>query len=324
MDPLIFQPLIHRALWGGQKLKNLLGKQTGELKDAAESWEVCDLPGNQTLVTKGAFEGKPLRYLMESHRQQLLGKHAHFEKFPLLVKFLDAQEQLSVQVHPHSPTLHADGVMRPGKAEAWVVVQSAPESQMALGLKTGVTLEDLKEASENGDFSSCLHLYHPKPGDCIFLEPGAVHALGGGILVAEIQQPCDITYRLYDWDRVDQNGKPRQLHIDEGLASTKINLGPVHPVTPRSESTYSKHGQILVQCPHFEIRRHFGPATLALPHDQQMHVLIVIEGTLTYSNETWERGTTIVVPSEREPFIGKLSPNAIVLHSFIPDDAPTF
>lgn len=317
MDILLFSPLIKRALWGGTRLENELGKATGGVPDAAESWEVCDLDGNVSVVQQGAFAGRSLRDLMQEYAPELLGIHRALQTFPLLVKFLDAQQQLSVQVHPKAPVQLPDGSWQQGKTESWVVLDATPESRMYVGLRTGIGEKDLREAVRTSNFESCLHSYTPQVGDCIHLPPGTVHALGGGLLIAEIQQPSDITYRFYDWGRTDAKGRPRELHIEQSFATTNFDTGPIHPVTPRPAEGYPD-AELLVDCPHYLIVRHHGPQPLILPLDGRMHILIVIKGTASQKDIHLTRGQTAVIPASRAESKWELSDDAIVLDSFLP------
>ncbi|HWL09437.1 MAG TPA: type I phosphomannose isomerase catalytic subunit [Planctomicrobium sp.] len=320
MSPLRFKPLLKRALWGGTRLEQDLGKATGGVANAAESWEVCDLPGNVSVVSEGLLVGVSLRQLMEESVGDLLGIHSHLSQFPLLVKFLDAQHQLSVQVHPKDPILLPDGTWRSGKAECWIVIDAGPESRMFLGLQNGVTEQELRKAVMTGEFAVCLHSYHPKVGDCIYLEPGTVHALGGGLLVAEIQQPSDVTYRFYDWDRTDSQGNPRELHVEQSFAATNFDIGPVQPVVPRP-LTGQPGSEVLVESPHFVIHRRHRRGNWSLPKDDKMHVLIVLAGTVRQSNCLLVKGQTAVVPAARMESVWELNDDAIVLDAFLPDES---
>jgi len=317
-QPIQLVPLIKRAIWGGERLAQSLGKETGEFSDVAESWETADLPGNVCIVRNGPFAGKTLRQLVQDHPVELLGQHAHLKQFPILVKFLDAQSQLSVQVHPKNPVRLSDGTWRTGKAESWIVLDAQPESRMYLGLKPGITAKELRTAVQTGDFESCLHTCTPKIGDCFYLEPGTVHALGGGILVAEIQQPSDVTYRFYDWGRTDSQGRSRELHIEESFAATNFEIGAVHPVIP-TPLPDRQRSERLVRSPYFEILRHPGPGTWSLPDDRKMHVLIVLSGTARQKDLLLRKGETAVIPAGRIHASWQLSDDAILLDATLPD-----
>lgn len=316
-QPLFFNPIIKLALWGGTRLAQEFSKETGNAQDVAESWEVSDLPGNVSFVSSGPFAGWTLRKLMEEYPVDLLGRHAPQDRFPVMVKFLDAQQRLSVQVHPKDPTLMSDGVWRTGKAEFWVVVAADPSSQMHLGLRAGVSEQQFRRALTSGDFEDCLYAYRAQPGDCIYLEPGTVHSLGGGLLIAEIQQPSDVTYRLYDWERLDATGQLRQLHVEAGMAATSFDRGPVLPMTPRQWPGHP-HSEELVTSPHFVVHRHWGPAGLTLANDNAMHVFVMLNGRARQGEFQINRGQTIVIPAARKEFHWDLSADAIVLDAHLP------
>ncbi len=318
-SPLRFTPILKRALWGGTRLERELGKPAGGVSDAAESWEVCDLPGNVSVVRDGPFAGRTIRDLMKEFAKDLLGRHSHATQFPLLIKFLDASEQLSVQVHPKDPTQMPDGSMRPGKAESWFVVDADPENRMYLGLREGVDRPKLEAAAETGQFAECLHIHEAQRGELFYLQPGTVHALGGGLLIAEIQQPSDITYRFYDWDRTDSEGRPRELHAESAMESTNFDLGPVRPEPSRPYGERPGSATLL-KCPHFIIHRHEGPEPLSLPADECMHVLIVLAGTVSQGDFQLQKGETAVIPAARTLRDWTLSSDAFLLDSHLPAD----
>ncbi|WP_437204629.1 type I phosphomannose isomerase catalytic subunit [Planctomicrobium sp. SH664] len=316
MELLKFSPILKRAIWGGQQLEQVLNKAGSGQTDIAESWELSDVPDNASLVSHGSLAGISLRDLMIRQPQALLGRHASVTRFPLLVKFLDANRQLSVQVHPADSLDGKTGEIVSGKAEAWIVLASSPDSCMYLGLQPGITAAKLRTAIEENCFEQCLHRYHPQVGDCIYLAPGTVHALGGGLLIAEIQQTCDTTYRLHDWGRLDAQGRPRELHLEAGLAVTDYSAGPVLPVTPRP---LPGGGEELVVCPYFVIHRHTGPAVFELPHDERMHILVVLAGQVRAGGIELVKGETLLLPAARESTRVECSEDAILLDSFLPD-----
>lgn len=318
MDVLLFSPLIKRAIWGGTRLEKELGKLTGGIPNAAESWEVCDLPGDVSVVARGPMTGRSLRQITHEFPEDLLGIHHELRQFPLLVKFLDAQKQLSVQVHPKNPVQLPDGTWQAGKVETWVVLDCTSESRMYLGLRPGIGEVELREAVQRGQIENCLHVFVPKVGDCIHLDPGTVHTLGGGLLIAEIQEPSDVTFRFHDWNRTDSDGQPRELHIEQSFQGTDFDIGPVYPVTPSPAEGYP-NSELLVECPHYHILRHFGPRPLNLPQDDRMHVLVVLAGTASQNDVHLERGQTAVVPASRKESRWNLSNDAIVLDSFLPN-----
>lgn len=252
MDPLFFHPLVKRIVWGGRRLGELLGKPIGDHDDAAESWEVVDHGEDQSVVARGPLAGQTLHQLLTSRGPQLLGRRSQADQFPLLLKFLDCHRVLSVQVHPDDT--YASRMPQPdrGKTEAWYIIDSAPESVIYAGLKQGVDAEALQRAVTLGRAEEVLHAFHPEPGQCVFIPAGTVHALGGGLVVAEIQQSSDTTFRLYDWNRSGPDGRPRPLHLQRALEVTDYAGGPVHPQTPRPDGDGL---ETLVRCDHFILRR---------------------------------------------------------------------
>jgi mannose-6-phosphate isomerase len=223
--PLTFQPVFKRYLWGGRRLGTVLGKPIGDGDDYAESWEVADHEHGQSIVANGPLAGTALHELVISRGRELLGRHAPQPRFPLLFKFLDCQRDLSLQVHPSDAAAARLDPPDLGKTEAWVILDARPGSRVFAGLKQGCDPASLEGAVRTGRVDQCLHSFEAHPGQCIFIPAGTVHALGAGLLVAEIQQASDTTYRLYDWGRLGPDGQPRKLHIDRCTVSREASLG---------------------------------------------------------------------------------------------------
>jgi mannose-6-phosphate isomerase len=276
--PLRFQPLLKRYLWGGRKLETVLGKAIGPENDYGESWELSDHGEDQSLVAAGPWQNLPLSTLVQQHGPKILGRHHPQPCFPLLIKFLDARQNLSLQVHPNDEI--AARIVPPdvGKTEAWYVLDADPESTIYAGLKPGVERKQFEEALRAGRSLELVHQFHPLPGDFLFLSAGTVHALGKGILAAEIQQSSDVTYRLFDWNRIGPDGKPRQLHLDRGLEAIDFSLGPINPQVPqateRPESVRLVHGD------KFVIDRWQLAAPAALGGDDRFHILQPLAGAI--------------------------------------------
>ncbi|HEX4589067.1 MAG TPA: type I phosphomannose isomerase catalytic subunit [Gemmataceae bacterium] len=229
--PLRFEPIFKPAIWGGRKLAEMFPNAPAE-GPIGEAWLLSDQGENVSVVADGPLKGTTLRELMRDRREELLGPSlARHETFPLLLKIIDARENLSVQVHPDDRLAGRLAGAPRGKSEAWIVMNAEPGSRIFAGLKPGVDRLRLEAAIAKGTVADCLHSFEPVAGDCIYLQAGTIHALGGGITVFEVQQTCDITYRLFDWDRVDATtGNPRDLHIEKALACTNFTIGPVNPV----------------------------------------------------------------------------------------------
>ena len=220
--PLQFTPIFRHYVWGGRKLGTLLGKQIGQGNDYAESWELVDRGDDQSRVADGPLVGTTLGDLRADRGQELFGRHHPQSRFPLLFKFLDCEKMLSVQVHPDDA--QAAQLTPPdfGKTEAWVVLAAEPNSVIYAGLKRGFDRHALEREVHRGTCELCLHRLEPKPGDCLFLPAGAVHALGAGLVIAEIQQTSDATFRLFDWNRLGADGKPRPLHVESGAGGNRL------------------------------------------------------------------------------------------------------
>ena len=247
--PLKFQPILKDKIWGGQKLHQILHKPTTS-KNAGESWEISDVEGDTSLVANGALQGSSLSYLLETHTSDLLGEKNFRQfgtKFPLLIKFIDAKEDLSVQLHPNdqlAKTRHNSF----GKTEMWYVVQADSESNLIVGFNQEMTQELYLKHLEDKTLQSILNFDTVKAGDAYFIEVGRIHAIGAGVLLAEIQQTSDITYRVYDWDRVDSEGNERELHNDIALEAFDFDMPDNFRVdyTKNSDSPTE-----LVSCPYF-------------------------------------------------------------------------
>jgi mannose-6-phosphate isomerase len=221
--PLTFQPIFKERVWGGREIERLYGKQLPPAAPVGESWEVSDRPGDTSVIANGPLAGRDLRWLMENHAGELLGdaKPAPGNRFPLLCKILDAREKLSLQVHPP-----ANKAAQPGsepKTEMWFIADAAPGAELYVGLKRGVTCAILEKKIRDGSVADCFHRLPVKAGDAMFLPSGRVHAIGAGLVIFEIQQNSDTTYRVFDWNRVGLDGKPRALHVAESLASIDFN-----------------------------------------------------------------------------------------------------
>jgi mannose-6-phosphate isomerase len=260
-------------VWGGRALGERLGKTLPTSEPYGESWEVSDHSSHRSVVAEGPWQGWTLRQLMEQHREALLGAAARrFETFPWLIKFLDARDWLSVQVHPDAVAVKTLWPGEGSKTEAWFVIDAQPDSRIFAGLKPGVGPVQLREAVGEGRVAECLHSFAPQPGDCLFLPAGTVHAVGGGVLMAEIQETSDATFRLFDWNRVDAQGKPRKLHIDEAFASIHWDYGPVEPKRVNGGNTKRLS---LADCEVFRLDHLSAPTSLG---GGRLQGLIVLEG----------------------------------------------
>ena len=227
--PLTFEPIYKERVWGGERLREALGKQLTGAAPVGESWELVDLSGDQSRVAAGSRAGATLHDLIQMDGEALLGPAAlDGERFPLLVKYIDASQTLSVQVHPDREAAERLGG-RP-KSEAWYILDAEPDAVLYLGLEPGLTAESLRAALAAGEVESLVRRIPVRRGDLFPVPPGTVHAIGAGVLLAEVQQPSDTTYRVYDWGRVGLDGRPRELHVEQALQSIHFDAEPRGPV----------------------------------------------------------------------------------------------
>ena len=300
MTPLAFRPLIKQIRWGGRRLGDVLGKSIGEENDYAESWEIVDHGADQSVVVapeSSPHVGATLNQLVRSHGEAIFGTGSQQDQFPLLIKFLDASDRLSVQVHPDDALAKCFDPDENGKTEAWIVLDAQPSAKLYAGLLDGVKEADLRSALADGTVESLLHTIDVRAGDCVFVPAGTVHAIGEGVLLAEVQQASDMTFRLYDWGRVGTDGNPRQLHIEESIRATDWNRGPVVPV---SAIPLDDGGERLVECPFFTIDRYDCSNHKTLPASASARILIGLDGNALLGFVGGQlpisKGQTVLVP----------------------------
>ena len=296
--PLQFEPVFRSYIWGGRRLESVLQKPLpDDGRDYAESWEVVDHGNDQSVVANGPLRGSTLSDLVQNHGQWLLGRNSSAPKFPLLFKFLDCQRNLSVQVHPNDEQGAKLDPPDLGKTEAWVVMSAEPGSKLYAGLLPGVDETTLRSHIKEGTVGQVLHSIQPQAGDCVFIPAGTVHALGEGLLVAEIQQSSNTTFRLFDWNRVDDNGNARPLHIEQGVAVIDFDRQPVAVSQPVASD--ASHVECLVRCDKFVLdRATLEPSeSIDIGGDDAFHIVAVIEGRVTIGGNQIERGQTRLLPA---------------------------
>ncbi len=264
--PILFQPIFKERIWGGRQLETLYQKPLPAGVPVGESWEISDRPGDVSVIANGAFAGKTLRWLLEEHAAAVYGDTAAKPKsFPLLVKILDAQQDLSLQVHP--PASKAAAMGGEPKTEMWYFTKTTPEAKLYVGLRRGVTRAEFERRIGDGSVADCFHKIPVRDGDSMFLPSGRVHALGAGSVLFEIQQNSDTTYRVFDWNRVDASGNPRDLHVAQSLES--IDFDDFEPSLASAEWQKSGEARLrpLVDDPLFTVRAWDLPAgeAVALP-----------------------------------------------------------
>ena len=318
MTPLAFRPLLKRIRWGGTRLGSVLGKPLGSESDYAESWELCDHGDDQSVVVGGPWHGLSLRQLMAMKCRELCGTERRLHQFPLLVKFLDASDRLSVQVHPNDIQARFFNPHENGKTEAWVILDARPDSRIYAGLKRGVDAFRLQQHLAAGTVEECLHSYPARAGDCVFIPAGTVHAIGEGILLAEIQQSSDLTFRLHDWDRLGADGQPRPLHLEESLVCIDFDRGPVDPVTPRR---LSRDSEELVASEFFTLHRHTLRDSFRFESDGRFHALLVLGGsgslTCDGNEQILQTGSTLLLPASCPPALIETQNELILLDVFL-------
>ena len=261
--PFTFNPIFKERVWGGRNLDALYKKSLPAKAPIGESWEISDRPGDASVINNGALAGRNLRWLMEHHERDLLGDApSQAGLFPLLIKILDAQERLSLQVHP--PPGKAAELGGEPKTELWHIAHAAPESELYVGLKRGITRSEFERRLKDGTVEECFHRIRVQTGDTMFLPSGRVHAIGAGLVIFEIQQNSDTTYRVYDWNRAGTDGKPRQLHVEQSLAS--IDFEDIEPGLVATESNSAGRFKVrpLVRHPLFgvDLFRALAPETI--------------------------------------------------------------
>jgi len=298
--PFKFESIIKDKIWGGQKLQQILNKPTSS-KEAGESWEISDVEGDTSVVSNGTMAGTSLKSLMELHTTDVLG-HKNFKqfgtKFPLLIKFIDAKADLSVQLHPNDALAKARHNSF-GKTEMWYVLQADTDSNLIVGFNQPMTKELYLKHLEAKTLESILNFDKVEAGDTYFIEVGRIHAIGAGVLLAEIQQTSDITYRVYDWDRVDSEGNHRELHNDIALEAFDFDMPENYRV---NYSRDSKDSTELVSCPYFTTNVLEVNTLLSVKnnHDSFM-IYMCVEGSAIINvkgNQTeFSKGETVLIPA---------------------------
>ena len=310
MNFVKFQPLYQERIWGGNGLKSQFARSLPENKYIGESWELVDRPEAQSVIACGTMTGLTLRQAIEQHGAQLLGPDYPFKKpFPLLVKWLDCQKRPSLQVHP--PATVADELNGEPKTENWYVATAQPDATIIVGFEQEITREIFKDSLKSDTFESLIHRVRVEPGDSMFVPSGRIHAIEGGVLVLEIQQNSDTTYRIYDWGRRGSDGKLRQLHIEESLQC--INFKDVKPNPLQTNSD----AQIIADCPEFRIRKlrlnaDLGP--LVIEAEDQPRLLHIISGRIVEkkSGAFLNNGDNVLLPFSAS-FIFEAVDNAVLL-----------
>lgn len=281
----------------------LFGKRLPE-GNIGESWEISAHPQHVSRVAEGPLCGQSLDDLCTCHANELIGSQRPADgRFPLLIKLLDCRDWLSVQVHPTDEIANRLLPGERGKTEAWVILEADAGARIYAGFKPGTTQPDLEGHLTHGTVERCLHSFAPRPGDCLFLPAGTVHAVGGGVVMAEVQQSSDATFRLFDWNRVGADGQPRALHLREALESIDWQQGPVRPIPGRNvPAPTGARMEHLVHCRYFTLDRFVVDPALELPARGALTIWMMVDGVAELQGRDGSffnirRGQTILLPA---------------------------
>ena len=289
VEAIVFEPLYMQRVWGGRELERQYGRELPDGAPYGESWEIVDREGEQSVVRGGAFAGKTLHELWTGHREEVFGIGLPgSERFPLLIKVLDARDDLSIQVHP--PVNLAAGLGGEPKTEMWYIAGADPGAKLYVGLKKGVTRSAFEESVEEGTVADLVHAIEPMAGDSIFIPSGRLHAIGAGFLIHEIQQNSDTTYRVFDWNRLGLDGKPRELHVEESLASIDFDdfePGMDEPV-----------GTVIAECEFFRVEKLVLGAGESAGNREpgRFSIFSVAEGEVTCGAAKFGKGDFFLLP----------------------------
>ena len=308
--PLLFEPIFMERIWGGQRLESEFGKKLPAQKRIGESWEIVDRPEAQSVVVNGPLRGKTLHELWTQDRSEIFGNLPDASRFPLLVKLLDAHEKLSLQVHP--PGKVASKLGGEPKTEFWYVAAADPGAELYLGFRDSITRDQFEKALRDGTAADHVHKIRVKSGDAVFLPAGRLHALGAGNLLIEIQQNSDTTYRVFDWNRVDDKGKQRQLHIEQALQC--IDFNDVRPRLLHRES------ELLLRDNLFEIQKWNLDSPREIVPSGQFAIVCCVTGSLRCADVDLTRGEFFLVPAELDDRqLKPISEGTSLLHITIPN-----
>lgn len=296
MEIFTFKPIYQKRIWGGQNLKTVFGRAIPQNEKIGESWELVDRSEACSEINNGNADQLTLHDLWSKRRQEVFGTDApDAPRFPILIKLLDCVETLSIQVHP--PAEKAKELNGEPKTEMWYFLHTEPDAQIYAGLKKGVEEYDFKKAIGTPQLAGMLHTLKTRPGEAMFLPSGRVHAIGAGNLILEIQQNSDTTYRVDDWGRLDDQGKPRELHIEQSMKSIQF-----HDVEPFFAQPHSD--RVLV-CPYFSVRRHFmfpEEEQPWFPDGKSFQYHVVVRGEIRVGAQSFRLGDGFLIPASSKPY----------------------
>lgn len=296
VEPITFTPLYMQRVWGGRELERVYGRRLPDaVQPYGESWEIVDRETEQSVVDDGPLSGTTLHELWMRRRAEIFGEgYDRHPRFPILVKILDARDDLSLQVHP--PPECATQLGGEPKTEMWFIADCDPGAKLYVGLKRGVSRADFERALAAGTVADLVHSIEPQPGDSIFIPSGRLHAIGAGFLIHEIQQNSDSTYRVFDWNRPGLDGKPRELHVAQSLAS--IDFDDFEPTMDTPEDG------VLASCPYFKTTRHSlaEGEMLSNPDPEKFSIVTAVDGMLqSAGGRRFEKGRCLLLPRGAEP-----------------------
>jgi mannose-6-phosphate isomerase len=322
--PLRFEPIYQYRLWGGRRLARLLSASLPGDGPIGEAWVLSDRTDHQSQVSNGPLRGQTLGQVIEQFREPLMGKlSSRFTRFPLLLKFLDAHEMLSVQVHPSDDSSDLVPAGDTAKTEAWVVIEAENGSHIYAGLRPGTTASNLRQSLDDGTVADHLVNIVPKPGDAVFIPGGTVHTLGDDVVVFEVQQNSDTTFRLYDWGHIDpETKKPRPLQVDQAFACIAFGASDSGLVAARVETTTPVERERLFDCPAFLLWRVLGQDRFTVGATEKPRVLVGIEGSgqITHDGTPYAvgKGDVWLLPAEAGVCAFQPSGEVILLEIAIP------
>jgi len=322
ITPLKTSPVFKQYIWGGSALKDKYNK---DIKDnfAAESWELSCHDDGLSLIAEGEHKGKTLKEVVMSDKKNYLGDES-IEVFPLLVKFLDANDKLSVQVHPDDDYASKNENGALGKTEMWYIIDAKPDAKLVYGLKNGVTKEQFEKGIEDGTLEDILNFVPAKKGDAFFIPATTLHAIGSGLLIAEIQQSSNTTYRAYDYNRTDKDGNKRELHIKKAVDVTSLeNVEGSEKYVPIRYTEGSSDAYIISNCEYFTVIKYIlgdDRDARVIPYEPRFELLMCLEGeaVITYNGGTMEikAGDSIFMPAALGEY--SFEGQGEILRSFVP------
>ncbi|MDE0861502.1 MAG: class I mannose-6-phosphate isomerase [Akkermansiaceae bacterium] len=293
MEPISFQPIYMTRVWGGRTLEASYQRNLPDEQPYGESWELSDREHEQSVVLSGIHEGRTLNELWTKNREEIFGSNLEGDRFPLLIKILDARDDLSIQVHPPAeiaPSLGGDP-----KTEMWYIADRDPEAKLYIGFKNGVSRDQFADSLEDGSVEDKVHAVQPEIGESIFIPSGRLHAIGAGFLIYEIQQNSDTTYRVFDWNRVGLDGTPRDLHVEESMKS--IDFDDFEPTMDEPQ------GDNLAQCEYFQVdQKDLEKGTSFSNGNERFAVITVVSGLIISSEGSqFKPGDFFLLPKGASP-----------------------